>query len=82
MEKIYDKEIWEKDRALVALKPRQLPRTAWYRIVKRVIGAGYQVRVRTFDGQEHTVMILSTLEDARKTWDRLNREMIPLTSKP
>jgi len=79
MEKIYDKEIWEKDGALVALKPKK---TAWYRIIERVIGPGYQVRVRTFSGEEDTVMILSTLEDARKTWDRLNREMIPLTSKP
>ena len=54
---------------------------AWFRVIKRIIGPGYQVRVRTFDGQEDTVAILSTLKDAQETWDKLNKEMIPLTLK-
>lgn len=55
---------------------------AWFRIVKRVIGPGWQVRIRTFDGQEDTVDILSTLDEARRTWDRMNEGMIPLTERP
>lgn len=55
---------------------------AWFRIVKRVIGPGWQVRVRTFSGEEDTVDILPTVDEAQRKWDGLTETMIPLTDRP
>jgi len=59
-----------------------MSKIAWFKVAKRVIGPGYQTRVRTFDGQEDTVNILDTLPEAQREWDKLSKEMIPLEERP
>jgi len=59
-----------------------MEKIAWFRIKKRVFGDGYQVRVRTFTGEEDTVDIIPDLSQAQRKFDSLLESMIPLSERP
>jgi len=55
----------------------------YFSVKRRVIGPGWQVRVRTSDGHEDTVDILYTLAKAQEIYDHLQAEGFrPLSAKP
>ena len=55
----------------------------WFKITKSIIYPGsWQVRVRNTVGLEDTVDHLFSLKECRKAWDRLNKEMTPLSPRP
>jgi hypothetical protein len=52
-------------------------------IRKRVIGPGWQIRVRDLStGYEETAAIVSTLEEAQQKYDQLALTMRPLSNRP
>ena len=56
---------------------------AWFKITKSIIYPNsWQVRVRNDVGMEDTVDHLFSIEECRKKWDVLSREMTPLLPRP